>query len=280
MAMNEETVLDDLETTVKSLSRAVEMYEWGRGLAHDMRGPLSAVIGYLDLIRRRVGESSPHQLLRYAELAHEAALRVNQMVQDILDVINHEERGGLSIQRQETDVHELFRLVSNTFGGLAEAKQVRLSCRVEEEPAGPLWADPKQLQRVFDNLVGNALKFTPAGGGIMIRARWTSERYFFEVADTGRGIPCDVQNQIFQDFQQVQPEDRARGYGLGLALVKCIVRAHQGEVQVESEIGSGSRFIFWIPHRQASADTLPLFGELQVSNQMSLFPPEEITTSS
>jgi len=276
MSANGKILPEDFDQTIQSLSRAIEMYEWGRGLAHDMRSPLSAVIGYLDMIRRRMGESSPHQLLRYAELAHEAALRVNQMVQDVLDVTNID-HNGLPIQRQEVAVQELFRRVANAFSGLAEGKQIRLSFRIEEEPSGPLWADAKQLQRVFDNLVGNAIKFTPAGGCVMIRARWTPERYCFEVADTGRGIPGDIQCRLFEDFQQVLPEDRCRGYGLGLALVKCIVRAHQGEIHLDSEIGAGSRFTFWVPHRPPSTPAVPLLGEFHTTGQMPLFRSDEMT---
>src|SRR5437899_2568606 len=116
MPVNEKILPEELKETIQSLSRAVEVHEWSRGLAHDMRAPLSAVLGYLDLIRRRADDLSPHQMLRYAELSHEAALRVNQMVQDVLDVANGSEEGGLILHRQDSDIHVYFSQVINTYG--------------------------------------------------------------------------------------------------------------------------------------------------------------------
>jgi signal transduction histidine kinase len=266
----------DLQETVQSLSRAIDVYEWGRGLAHDMRGPLSAVIGYLDLIRRRFGDVSPRQVLRYAEFAHEAALRVNQMVEDIMDVISHENRGGMVIQCQELDLQEFFGRLSRMFNGMAEEKHVRLVCRVEGESAPSVWADPKYLERVFDNLLVNALKFTPAGGCVSLLARWTPERYVFQVADTGRGIPLESLKRIFEPFQQAIPADRACGHGLGLTLAKCMIRAHQGDIDVESRMGVGSRFTFWIPHRPGTRASRPVLNNMLGADQMPLFDEADL----
>src|SRR5205085_3354130 len=130
--------------------------------------------------------------------------------------------------------------------------------------------DPKLLERVFDNLVGNAVKFTPTGGTITVSAQRQQGRVQFLIKDTGRGIPKEAQSRIFDKFQQVRPGDRAGGYGLGLAVAKFIVEAHKGEIRVESEVGIGSRFTFWLPVRPAdtsSNDTVGLD-----PNQIS-FPP-------
>jgi signal transduction histidine kinase len=111
------------------------------------------------------------------------------------------------------------------------------------------YGDPKLLERIFDNLVGNAIKFTPSAGTITVTAQPGRDRMTFSVADTGRGIPSEAQSRIFDKFQQVRPGDRSAGYGLGLAVVKFIVEAHRGEIRVESEVGKGSTFTFWIPNQ-------------------------------
>src|SRR4029077_17320785 len=105
------------------------------------------------------------------------------------------------------------------------------------------------LERILDNLGGNAIKFTRAGGLITVAASRGQDRMIFEVSDTGRGIPKEAPSRIFDKFQQVRPGDRSAGYGLGLAVAKFIVEAHQGELRVESEVGKGSTFTFWIPDR-------------------------------
>ena len=86
-----------------------------------------------------------------------------------------------------------------------------------------------------------------------MNARRDKSRIVFEVADTGRGIPKEAQSRIFDKFQQVRPGDRSAGYGLGLAVVKFIVDAHKGEIRVESQVGKGSTFTFWIPDQVVSA---------------------------
>lgn len=107
--------------------------------------------------------------------------------------------------------------------------------------------DPKLIERVFDNLVGNAIKFTPTNGKITVTAQRQAGRVYFSIRDTGRGIPKEAQSRMFEKFQQVQPGDCSGGYGLGLAVVKFIVEAHKGEIRVESEVGKGSIFTFYIP---------------------------------
>jgi two-component system sensor histidine kinase ResE len=269
---------DSLQETVESLSRAIGVYEWGRGLAHDMRGPLSAVIGYLDLIRCRFGEASPQQILRYAEFAHEAALRVNRMVGDVLDVVCGEDHNGMVLQRGEVHLEKFFAALTRQFHGMAGEKRIQFDTRIEGESAPPAWADPKCLGRIFDNLLGNAIKFTPNGGSISVSACWTPERYVFEVADTGRGIPMASLEKIFEPLRQVRPGDRQRGHGLGLTLAKFMIRAHQGDIAVESQMGVGSRFTFWIPHRPEPVGTVPILNGEHDTSQTLLFDEAELTT--
>jgi signal transduction histidine kinase len=219
------------------------------GITHDLRGPLSAVMGYLDLMRRQVGEAGNPKLLEYLKLAREAGVRLTQMVSDILDVVRFEQ-GKIELQIEPISVASIFQRLHNIFSVTAEQKKVTL--RLEANGAADLntYGDPKLLERIFDNLVGNAIKFTPSAGTITVTATPAKDRMVFSVADTGRGIPREAQSRIFDKFQQVRPGDRSAGYGLGLAVVKFIIEAHRGEIRVESEVGKGSTFTFWIPNYQ------------------------------
>src|ERR1019366_3655043 len=220
------------------------------GITHDLRGPLSAIMGYLDLLKRQLKDGAP-KAVEYVGLAREAGVRLTQMVSDILDVVRFEQ-GKIDLDLQAISVDDMFHRIHNIFGVTANQKSVELSVHAAQE--GMLVSgDPKLLERVLDNLVGNAIKFTPSGGKISVSAARGKGRLVFEVSDTGRGIPKEAQSRIFDKFQQVRPGDRSAGYGLGLAVAKFIVEAHKGEIRVESEVGNGSAFRFWIPDQPLTA---------------------------
>jgi signal transduction histidine kinase len=220
------------------------------GITHDLRGPLSAIMGYLDLLKRQLKDGPP-KALEYVGLAREGGVRLTQMVSDILDVVRFEQ-GKIDLDLQAISVDDMFERVHNIFGITAGQKNVALKLAMSQRGI-VVSGDPKLLERVVDNLVGNAIKFTPTGGTITVIARRGQKRTEFVVTDTGRGIPKEAQSRIFDKFQQVRPGDRSAGYGLGLAVAKFIVEAHKGEIRVESEVDKGSTFTFWIPDQPVTA---------------------------
>ncbi len=224
------------------------------GITHDLRGPLSAIMGYLDLLKRQLKEGPP-KAVEYVGLAREAGVRLTQMVSDILDVVRFEQ-GKIDLEIQAIPVEEMFHRLQNIFGVTAGQKNVTLKLSVSKRDMVAS-GDPKLLERVLDNLVGNAIKFTPNGGTISVSAQRGKGRVTFEVSDTGRGIPKEAQSRIFDKFQQVRPGDRSAGYGLGLAVAKFIVEAHKGEIRVESEVEQGSTFTFWIPDQPVTVKAEP-----------------------
>lgn len=224
------------------------------GITHDLRGPLSAIMGYLDLLKRQLKEGPP-KAVEYVGLAREAGVRLTQMVSDILDVVRFEQ-GKIDLDVQAISVEEMFHRIQNIFGVTANQKTVTLKILLAQ-PGLMVSGDPKLLERVLDNLVGNAIKFTPTGGTITVTAARGNARVVFDVSDTGRGIPKEAQSRIFDKFQQVRPGDRSAGYGLGLAVAKFIVEAHHGEIRVDSEVAKGSIFTFWIPDQALSAVKSP-----------------------
>jgi signal transduction histidine kinase len=121
----------------------------------------------------------------------------------------------------------------------------------------PVLGDDEHLRRVVDNLIGNAVKFTPAGGTITVSLRHVNGEVVFRVMDTGVGIAAEHQERIFERFYQVDGSTRRThgGCGLGLALVKEIVERHGGRVAVESELGQGSKFTVFLPIAETTEQT-------------------------
>lgn len=218
--------------------------DWQQGLAHDLRSPLFAILGYLQLIQRYVGPASETKVAEYAALAQEAATRLSQLVDEFLRN-EAEGPGWLRIEPHAVDLSELFRNLEHTFSVLAAPKAIRLSFEVPDNCT--VWADPKLLSRVFENLIGNAVKFTPPNGHIRVSVRMEGTNFIFNISDTGRGIPREALGRIFDRFHQVHPDDRIQGHGLGLAVARLIVEAHRGSISVQSEVGVGSCFTFCIP---------------------------------
>ena len=143
------------------------------------------------------------------------------------------------------DASALCGRVSEIHEPLAARKSIKFS--VSPPPAAITFAgDMGLLERVITNLVGNSLKFTPAGGSVSISCRQVAEDVIFTVEDTGPGVPEAQRAEIFKKYSQME-EHKYMGFGLGLAMCKMAVELHKGRIWVESEVGKGSKFIFSIP---------------------------------
>jgi len=222
------------------------------GLAHDMRSPLFAMLGYLHLLQKQLGKQGTDQSLEYVQLAHQAGLRLDQMLTEALDVMRFGHQLP-PVRMQTVRLRDLFERLQGTFQIISGQKQIRINMVLKGHEDVVLQADPSYLERALDNLVANAIKFSPAGGDVTLTGYERSGRVFFEVADRGRGIPFEKQPSIFEPFRQVIPDDRQRGFGLGLAIVRFIARAHGGDIEVVSEPGAGTCFTLWIPVSPARA---------------------------
>jgi signal transduction histidine kinase len=167
------------------------------------------------------------------------------LVEDIMGILEVERQ---ELRHEPVDLAQLVRMSLADFQ--PAAAQAGLSLAAELEPDVPgLSGDLMALRRVLDNLVGNALKFTPAGGWVTIRLSRSKEKVKLEVADTGIGIPSDQLDRIFERFYQVDGSMTRKygGVGLGLALVKSIIEAHGGQVTATSQVGVGTTFTVLLP---------------------------------
>ena len=155
------------------------------------------------------------------------------------------EAGRLELTRRPTPVARLLHDAAEAAAATAEQARIGVHVRPPETEL-EVHADVNRLGQVLDNLVGNALKFTPPGGTVTLAAEAEGSKVRFAVTDTGPGIPEEHRQRIFHRFYQVNPADR-RGVGLGLAIAHAIVEAHGGSMEVESEPGQGATFSFTVP---------------------------------
>jgi signal transduction histidine kinase/CheY-like chemotaxis protein len=215
-------------------------------VAHDLRNPLSTVTMGSGMLLSSLPEQEHASDLKYVGMIQRAANRMEKLIQDLLDATRLES-GKLRIEpRPESlalvlsEALEMHRLAAT-----AEGIELRQDT---SNALPPVLIDSARVQQVLSNLLGNALKFTPPGGEITVRARHHGERMcVVSISDTGPGIPPEQLQHIFGRFWQAQRNDR-RGIGLGLAIAKGIVEAHGGEIWADSHLGSGSDFCFTLPY--------------------------------
>jgi signal transduction histidine kinase len=223
-------------------------------VAHEFRTPLTSLQMAIHLcVDLKVGPLTEKQ----AELltaAREDCSRLRGLVDDLLD-LSRLHTGKVEMQKQRVTVKELLDAVVAHYRVGAEERSVRLLS--EPPPLGQeVLLDPTRIGLVLSNLVGNALRHTSEGGQVVVRTMSSDKAVRFEVADTGEGISPEYQDRIFDKFFQV-PGARVGGSGLGLTIAKEIVKAHDGEIGVKSEVGKGSTFWFTIPDSPPADPPVP-----------------------
>ncbi len=226
--------------------RAVEHLreDMTHALVHDLRNPLSIICGTLDMVTDgMLGEFPPDQL-EALQLAHHGAKRMIELVNAILDV-SRLESGQMPLEKRALNLARLVAEALTAQTSLARDKQIRLDNRMPLD-LPQAWADTNLLARVLQNLIGNAIKFTPPGGVVQVTATWEAQaprpRLLVQVSDTGSGIPPAIQSRLFQKF--VSGAQREHGSGLGLAFCKLAIEAHGERIWVESTPGQGTTFRF------------------------------------
>jgi PAS domain S-box-containing protein len=214
-------------------------------VSHDLGNPLSAIrIGTSLLLKTMPKEELASANWQHLEFIRQSAQQMENLINDLMDV-KRLETGRVSIATRPLDVAELVREVREVFRPIAENRALELHCVVGPE-LPRVAGDQQRLSQVLSNLIGNALKFTEAGGRVTIRASTASDVVVFSVSDTGPGIEPEHQPHVFDRFWQARREGR-KGLGLGLAIARGIVDAHGGRIWVESTPGVGTTFLFTIP---------------------------------
>jgi signal transduction histidine kinase len=213
-------------------------------LAHELRGPLNAIVLALDL-QSRDGDPAARRALTMA--AHQAQ-RAVRIIEDLFDLCAGS-RGGLSLCKEVVELAAVVTAATDATAHLLAARRHRLTVSLPAEPVF-LVADPLRLEQVLMNLLSNAAKFTEPGGDIRLSAEVKGVQVVLRVRDNGPGIPPELAPRVFDRFWQGpgQAGKAVRGLGLGLALVKSLVELHGGSVAAHSDgPGAGAEFIVCLP---------------------------------
>ncbi|MGB3201996.1 MAG: histidine kinase [Nodosilinea sp.] len=238
---------EELEAQLRFKDRIIAM------MAHDLRNPLTAAsiaietleLGYAPNQSRALTlkPELTGQLLKHAKTQIRA---INRMITDILKAA----RGAsmeLQLLPQELDLTALCLEVVEAFQNRLGEKQQVLTTEIPQD-LPTVYADGTQVKRVITNLLDNAIKYTPEAGKVSIVAlHRTTQKVQVSVTDTGPGIPAENRDKIFEESYRLQRDVTQEGYGLGLALCQRIVRAHYGQIWVDSSPGEGSSFYFTLP---------------------------------
>lgn len=212
-------------------------------VAHDLRNPLAAIMMQASLLQRS-GAQPERRSRKPGEMIQRAATRMSRLIQDILEV-SRMEGGHLSVEQERVPVQQVVSEAVEAQRPLASAAAIDLQL---ELPSGvaEVWADRDRILQVFENLIGNAVKFTKPGGRITCGAAPHDGAVVFWVADTGAGISAEEMPHVFDRFWQARKARRA-GAGLGLQIARGIVEAHGGRIWVESTLEVGTTFRFTLP---------------------------------
>jgi NtrC-family two-component system sensor histidine kinase KinB len=212
-------------------------------ITHDLRNPLGSAMGFIDvLLKGTTGVLNPEQHRIVASLKRSTS-RLMGLINNILDIAKMES-GRMRLQLKTVSLAGVASRAMSILESLSQQKELVMRLSASEEFS--LEADSDLLERVFTNLIGNAIKYTPTGGTITIGIEDAGAVLKCCVEDTGEGIPPEYCDRIFQKFEQVQGQRRG-GTGLGLTITKFFVESHLGRIWVESEPGKGSRFYFTVP---------------------------------
>ncbi len=243
---------DELDRFIEAFNELIDRLEgsfnqirrFSTDVSHELRTPLTAIRGQLEvaLFTARTAEQYREAITN----AMEDVERLSQIVRALL-LLSQSESGQVALQREPVDLSALVRDIVDQFQIPAEVGHVRL----EAQSPDSIWTegDRLQLERLVSNLLSNAVKYTPPEGAVRVKLAAGGDTVTLTVEDTGRGIPPDHLPHIYDRFYRVPDgaADPDKGLGLGLSFVLWIVKAHGGQIDVESGIGEGTRFVITLP---------------------------------
>ena len=216
-------------------------------LTHDIKKPLGAILACAELVLEGVREHGLTDEEGLLERLQGSVTTIDSLVTNYLD-FSRIEAGSLALVKMSLPINRVLQRIRHQYE--AEARQRRVRLEIESAPETLLVeGDLLALERIFANLIHNALKFTPAGGAIRVTALQRGDQLVVSVVDTGVGITSEDRSLLFEKYRTAAVQRQREGSGLGLAIVKALVEAHDGRVEVESSPGQGSCFSVYLPLR-------------------------------
>ncbi len=234
--------------TLQEITHLVEIEhnrsEFITAIAHDLRTPLTAAQGYIELLERAGPLTDMQQ--DFIQRALLSLRHIANLIDDLLEISQQGESYALVMHRLE--LGNLLLQTCSTYRSIVEEADLTLRCNVPDEP---LWVmgNASRLRQAVENLLSNAIKYNRPGGWVAVSAYRSDNHVIVSVADSGIGIPHEEQERIFQRFYRIDDEQRAHipGSGLGLSIVKTVIEQHHGRIWMESAPGEGSIFSFILP---------------------------------
>lgn len=235
-------------------------------ISHDIRAPLSSIIGYIDLLLRRYPDERQQY---YLDNMSGSASHILSLVNDLLD-FHRLESGKMEIQRVAFSVSALFNEIFTSFRPIAESKDLTFVLNLKEEGTEKLYiGDPIRIRQIVGNLLSNALKFTREGRVVMVVSinalADNSALLNVLVSDSGPGIPPEEQERIFGEFTRLSATEKAEGFGLGLSITRKMTVLMGGNLSLKSVVGQGCDFTIELPLTVADVQVLPAAEEEAVS---------------
>ena len=248
--------LRDQDRAIRSRMAATERVQGFKDdlvslIAHDLRNPLTGIKGNLDLLQHLTKAPEYGPLTARVEKAIASTRELSAILDGLLEVrLLEDERMPLNVE--VTSIRDILKEAVLSLEGAAAAKSVTLELGANEHAVVGL--DRRLVRRALENLLSNAIRHTPAGSSIEVRAFEVENGFRFEVADRGEGVPDSLKQELFQKFGASSAEsgDRRRGYGLGLYLVRLVAEAHGGSVSIADRQGGGTTFALTLPQQPES----------------------------
>jgi signal transduction histidine kinase len=250
-AQLEQRVLERTAELQKALKKLAELDKlktnFIANMSHELRTPMTHIRGYLELLVARDLGALTEEQAQALEVMQRASDRLERLIEDLL-MFSLGEKNQIFLNNQPVNVSTICNLVKARIESKAVESKINLKFVVPSD-LPPVQADQDKITWVLLQLLDNAIKFTPSGGKVLLRAEQQNNNICFAIMDTGIGIPMDKMDEIFEPFHQLDGSSTRRygGTGLGLALVRRIIEAHGAEIIVKSKPGHGSQFIFKLP---------------------------------
>lgn len=243
----QEKYIRELELRSSETEKANQLKtEFLANMSHELRSPLHTVIGFAELLTEEIEGQLNEKQKRFIRHIHDDSLHLLDLINDLLD-LSKIEAGRLELRYETFEVSAVLEEALASIRPRATAKSVQI--RTDVSIPTTIVADRLRLKQILNNLLTNAVKFTPNGGGVCIEGALQDGFAQISVADTGIGIGEDQQKAVFDKFYQVRTAAKveSEGTGLGLAITRRLVEQHGGRIWLKSAVGSGSRFTFTIP---------------------------------
>jgi len=249
----EEQRIEDLRRSQELASRETDDKTlFFAGVSHELRTPLNAIIGFSDMMRSRLFGPLPSKYAEYADLIHDSGQHMLDLIGDVLD-LSKVEAGRYTLQYDTFDAADVIRSSVKMIRPAADAAEVRLDVAVEVDETLLIEADRKAVRQILLNLLSNAIKFSHKGGRVSVSAFEQNRALVLRVEDEGEGISAEDLVTIGTPYTQSASglSSEERGSGLGLSLVKSLTELHQGEFDIESQLGQGTQVTVSLPSSRA-----------------------------